>query len=212
MNPTFWVLVGIGVILVLWGTLKPINHISFIEQQTIVKDRQPIMKELENVVDDRMKASVLLRNKAIKLPLGQYYDLYIAHSLTLFKPREKDPPIVILNALLRRGFLMDNLYYRTLKEGNDTNFGKIMSRYTAIVCKVKDKILRQRLSRLWSYEHQVGSANIWASLSLNNPKIPNDAFGRKYGLKGKRMTQNAVDSCLEAVKSRIEELRKGEDL
>ncbi len=212
MNLTTWALLFIGTFLVLWGVLKPEKHISFNDKKAIIAERQEVIPKLKLSIDTRIRMSRQLINRAEKLPLIQYWEKYLRNTMPYLITKNKPTkPLEIVNKLAQKGFVWNNLYYQELKE-NDASYKQILENYKLNLSKVNDNKLTQKLSSLWELENISHSTQIYASLSMNNKKIPNVPLGYRWGLRGKHNSEKGFQSSLKDVENRINELLRGDDL
>lgn len=212
MNITSWVLLVIGTIFVLWGVLNPDKHVSFNDKKIILEERQEILPKLRLSIASRLKALRPLINKAEKLPLIQYWDKYLKNTLLYLITKQKPKkPLEITNVLVRKKFPWNNLYYQELKD-NDPNYKKVSDNYNIITSKIDDSVLRNRLKWLWNLEHASNSLQIYASLSMNNRRIPNVPLGYRWRYKSKNLSKEGFQGQLKYVEKRIDELMRGDDL
>ncbi|MBI2860568.1 MAG: hypothetical protein HYX91_03555 [Chloroflexi bacterium] len=202
----------IAVVLYAYALFKTEKRLSFNDQKAIVSERQKVLPELRESVEKRLKALRPLMNKAEKLPLMQYWEKYLKNTMPyLVTKRKPQKPIEITNKLVRKKFPINNLYYYELKE-TDPFYKRILDNYNIILSKVDDKKLKKKLHSLWWLEHIARSLQIYASLSMNNKKIPNVPMGYRGGYRGKQYTEDGFQIQLKDIESRINELLRGDDL
>lgn len=205
---TFFV-VSVG--LYIYGIFKPERTLSYRDKKAIVEERQPILKELEEVIQQRLRVAKELSDIAVKLPLSQYWDKYLKHSWpAILYPKVAPKPIVIMNQLFKHGFIWNNIFFTWLKEENKRH-KSLVNKVDFFCTQIRDNELEKRLTGLWKFEHTANSAQIYTNLSIKN-KLPHSPTGLRGGLRGKRNTQVALNKQLEFVEERIQQLRGGDDL
>ena len=199
-----------GSSLIIWNFFR--RELSFVEKQKIVEQRANLLKILRGLVHKRLKIVKRLQGKAIKFPLMQYWERYLKYTVPyIVTKRKPGKPLEITNALAKKGFIWNNLYYETIKL-DDYQYGQTCSEYEGTLSQINDNILKKRLKILWSVEHSVGSASIYTSFSINVPKIPHSPHGLKTALFGKKLSDTTLNKALRNVEERIDFLVDGGDL
>jgi len=216
MDTLSWIFFGTGVSLVafgvLYGIFKQEKHLNWRDKEAITKTRKPIVIEFQTQFHKRFKLLQELKNKAEKTPLEKYQEKYLDNTPAfMVKNHKSEKPLIIIQSLARHGFLLNNLHYQFLKE-TDTSYQFVVSEYNLKLAQIRDSQLNQLMKTFWVREHQVRSTIIYASLSMNNPKIPNIPIGYIGGLSGKHMTEKVLQDLQSNIEKRIEELINGDDL
>jgi len=208
-------LFSITVVLYLIAILKTERHLSYPDKTALVEERKQTLLKLKHSIESRMKATRPLITKSERLPLNQYWDKYLKNAFPYIITR-KNPqkPVKIINDLVNRGFVLNNLYYQELKE-SDPNYNQIVDNYNINNSKIDKwalKVLEPKLNWLWRLEHYTSSTLICATLSMSNKRVPNVPIGYRLGLFGKKRSRDNIQNCLTEIESKISELLRGEDL
>jgi hypothetical protein len=144
-----------------------------------------------------------------------YWDRYIGNTMPYLVTKQKPKkPLDITNALVRKRFPLNNLYYRELKE-TDAQYKRALNNYNLCLTKIDiygRKQLTSLLKWLWTIEHINNSLQIYSMLSISNKYIPHNPFGLSLGYKGKEISENSFQNQLNTVKDKIKYLVEGNDL
>ncbi len=208
-------LIATSVVLVIIGIFLKDTHLSFNDKKALIQERSRSLAELRSHIDSRLRAAQPLMNKAERLPLLEYWKMYLKNTYPYIVTRQTPKtPLEIANALRKHNFLWNNEYYGELKE-QDGNYKRVLNNYHMSLAKVdrrSRKILTPSLNGLWRLEHWSNSCQIFGTISMKNKGIPNTPTGYSGGLKGKHMAAGGFQTALTDVQNKIGELMRGEDL
>jgi hypothetical protein len=202
MNPTTWALLVIGVGLVLWGVFKkPQRRLGLSELKEIVGKREEYLNPLKDNINKRLSRANDLVKDASEYPLEEYQKKYA--------PTKHMPAIGVYSWIfLKLRFIIDNLYYESLKE-NDLKYRQLIQEYRFLYTQIKDNKLKKKLDGLWDLEHQHNSINIFTLLSKNHPAVRNTPHGLRTARFGEKFGVAAFNRQLDGVMKRISLLLDG---
>lgn len=222
MNPTFGVLVGIGIILVLWGVIKVEKRLSYAEMRRLLEDRQQYLPQLRDTTDKMLTRMRELAIEAGRASLEEYYEKYLARNDTYQKEyrsqkgKQKDVAVkrkvAIITSLHKKGFSSKNIYFYELEDKDENGLVVLKKEYNTYYSRNNDKELAKNLDRLFNTARRVFSGHTIAEMAKHNDLPYKDP---KYNAKFYDLPKY-LDCILKyyhkKVDKRFDELMKGEDL
>lgn len=212
MNTLAWLIVVSGVMLVIWGIIKPERQLSPRDAANLLEDRKQYLPQLkENIIN---KTRQLTYNKEIasKMAFEDYLKGYVVE---LSKSKTKLSGVVdILKYYMTIGFnvglsLGNNLYYEDLKQ-NDSVFNDLQAVYDLLLAQVKDKNLKKKLNTYWDIEDKSNSRMIIEQM-VRNAKTPLTPSRKiQVNLVEKFYSRKIKPIPISDVMNRIDELLYGE--
>ena len=214
MNATTWALLGIGMILVLWGMLKPKKHYSFPEMQDIVAERAKYLSNLKDYLSQYIVCTEdLAKTNDCLYDLDSYINLYFKYKMkwvsNVLKMSVKDSSQLLFMKLYGQLLFMDNLILRQIVDVNP-EAQELLRKINSCIPYIPNKKLRQCIQGVAKASHVVNSYQVFGKL-IN--KYFEDMPRRisKTLQRGDDVSNQFRNDC-SSVYRQIDELLRGDDL
>lgn len=214
MNATTWALLGIGVILVLWGMLKPKKHYSFSEMQDIVAERAKYFSNLKDYLSQYIVCTEdLAKTNDCLYELDSYINLYFKYKIkwvsNVLKMSTKDSSQLLLMKLHGQVLFMDNLILRQIVDVNP-EAQELLRKINSCIPYIPNKKLRRCIQGVVKASHMVNSYQVFGKLI--NKYFDDTPRGISKTLRRGEDVSNHFRSNCNSVNKQIDELLRGDDL
>ena len=174
MNITSWALVGIGMILVLWGVFKPEHRLTPREAADLLESRKKYLPQLKDNIINKTKRLEYVRDVASKITFDEFLRKFVLGSPS--DPKNKEAgfwdiaKFYVIAGFKTSGAMYNNLYYEDLKRKDDI-LNPLETEYDLLVAQNKDKKLRKKLNEYWDVADKSNSRIIFERM-MRNAKHP----------------------------------------
>ncbi len=222
MNLTSWVLVGIGAILFLYGTLKIERKLSYVDMSELLKDRQQYLPQLRDTMDKMLTRMRELSIEAGRASLEEYYEKYLARNDTYQREYERQTgkqknetakrKVAIITALHKKGFSAKNLYLYELEDRDKDGLVALKKEYDIYYPRNRDKELATNLNKLFDFAKKAFSGHTIAEMAKYNDFPYKDPKYNAIFYDLPKWYDCRLQHYHKLANKRFDELIRGEDL